>query len=247
MTVRWVADGRRRVPEVESAIDAAWAAVAARPGVVLFDGPMCRTESWHATDDRLDLVLSPGSYKPFVGTNMAHPEFADVYGPGVMANPVGVSPALRTADGYLMLGRRSPRLAYYPGRVHPFAGAMEPTDADPFAAVRRELAEELAMDEGEVADLRCTGIAEDPGLRQPELIFAVTTTRPRAVVEAHLDRAEHAGTWGVRAEPDAVAAAITEGVGTLTPVGLASLLLWGRVAFGDGWMASAEAAISPRS
>ena len=245
VTVRWVADGRLRVPVVEAAIDAAWAAAAARPGVVLFDGPMCRTESWHATDDRLDLVLSPGSYKPFVGTNMAHPEFADRYGTDVMANPVGVSPALLTADGYLMLGRRSPRLAYYPGRVHPFAGAMEPTDADPFAAVRRELAEELAMADGEVVDLRCTGVAEDPSLRQAELIFAATTTRPRAVVEAHLDRAEHAGTWAVRAEADAVAAAIADGVGTLTPVGLASLLLWGRLAFGDGWVAGVSGSMRP--
>ena len=241
VTVRWAADGRRRVPEVEAAIEAAWAAAIARPGVVLFDGPMCRTDAWHATDDELSLVLSPGSYKPFVGTNMAHPEFADVYGPDVMANPVGVSPALLTADGYLMLGRRSPRLAYYPGRVHPFAGAMEPADADPFAAARRELAEELAMTDAEVVDLRCTGVAEDPGLRQPELIFAATTTRPRTLVEAHLDRAEHAGTWAVRAEPDALADAIVSGVGTLTPVGLASLLLWGRRAFGDGWMASAVA------
>jgi hypothetical protein len=48
-----------------------------------------------------------------------------------------VSPALLTADGFLMMGRRNASVAYYPNRVHPFAGALDPGDADMFAAVRR--------------------------------------------------------------------------------------------------------------
>ena len=93
------------------------------------------------------------------------------HGPSVMANPVGVSPAAETADGYLLLGRRSRSVAYYPNRVHPFAGALEPDDGgDLFAAVRREL-DELSLRGDEVAEVRCTGIVEDENLRQPELIF----------------------------------------------------------------------------
>src|SRR5687767_11839877 len=114
---------RRIHPEVEQIIDDAWARVTARPGVHLFDGPMCRLESFEATPEALVLSLSPTSYKPFVGTNLQNPHLADSHGRDVMANPVGVSAALETGDGYLVLGRRNASVAYYPQRVHPFAGA----------------------------------------------------------------------------------------------------------------------------
>ncbi len=235
VTHAWAAEGRRRVPAVEAAIDAAWAAKAARPGVRLFDGPMCRLDAWRPTPGGLHLTLSPTSYRPFVGTNMANPILADVYGPDVMANPVGVSPVLLTADGFLMFGRRNASVAYYPGRVHPFAGSMEPSDVDIFAAVRRELAEELSLAAADVSDLRCTGVAEDVALRQPELIFAAATAVTRAGVEARLDPAEHGGTWAVPATSAAVATAIATDRNRLTPVAVASLALWGRLRWGRGW------------
>ena len=102
--VKWVQSGRRVVPEVEELIEQAWHRALRRPGVKLFDGPMCRMERWHATDGRLELDLSVTGYKVFLGTNISHPELAERFGRAVMANPVGVSPALETSDGYLLLG-----------------------------------------------------------------------------------------------------------------------------------------------
>ena len=98
-----------RLPDkARELIDRAWQTASARPGVKLFDGPMCRLESWSAlAGGALQLTLSRTSYKLFMGTNMCHPELADRFGPQVLANPVGVSPALETADGFLMLGRRN--------------------------------------------------------------------------------------------------------------------------------------------
>jgi 8-oxo-dGTP pyrophosphatase MutT (NUDIX family) len=232
-----VSSGRRIVSEVEQLIDAAWASAMARPEVRLFDGPMCRMESWNATPDHLEIALSDTSYKPFLGTNLAHPELADRYGRDVMANPVGVSPALETADGFLLLGRRNSTVAYYPERVHPFAGALEPKDdGNLFAAVRRELFEELSLSEAQIADIRCTGIAEDLSLRQPELIFRVKSTAPRAQIESQMQTEEHRECLAIEAEPNAVAAALDDP--GLTPVAIASLLLWGRVTFGQAWYAA---------
>ena len=106
--VQWVRSGRLLVPEVEALIERAWAEATAKPGMHLFDGPMCRMERWVVSPDgtRLELALSHTSYKVFWGTNLSHPHLAGRHGPSVMANPVGVSPALETADGYLLLGRR---------------------------------------------------------------------------------------------------------------------------------------------
>lgn len=237
--VRWVETGRRIVPEVETLIEHAWQAALSRPGVRLFDGPMCRLERWGAPAQVLELDLSVTSYKPFMGTNLAHPEFVEQFGRDVMANPVGVSPALHTADDFLLLGRRNATLAYYPNRTHPFAGALEPRDkGDLFAAVRRELAEELSLGDSDIAEIRCTGIAEDRALRQPELLFRVGTKLTRKQIESQVHADEHGGSVAIPANRQAVAHAV--GDPALTPVAVASLLLWGKIIFGDDWFHDAS-------
>jgi hypothetical protein len=238
----WTARPLRRIqPEVERIIDDAWAHVTARPGVHLFDGPMCRLEAFDASPSGLRLSLSPTSYKPFVGTNLQNPALADSHGRQVMANPVGVSALLETADGYFMLGRRNASVAYYPERVHPFAGALEPRDgADPFAAVYRELAEELSLARADVTDVRCTGLVEDRALRQPELIFLARTALPRAEVERRVDRGEHHASCALQRSPAQVLAWTADPA--LTPVAVASLLLAGRLRFDQQWFEAAVAA-----
>ena len=163
----FVPSGRRVVPEVEAVIERAWRDALSRPGAHLFDGPMCRLEGWAiAPNGRLHLELSESSYKPFLGTNMKHPELADRFGSDVMGNPVGVSSVLETSDGFLLFGRRNASVAYYPDRIHPFAGALEPRDGgDVFAAVRRELREELSLADPEVAEVGCTGPVLEAALR----------------------------------------------------------------------------------
>jgi len=230
----WVESARQIVPEIEAKIDRAWRIALARPGVKLFDGPMCRLEFWQIDGATLNLRFSPTTYRAFLGTNLSHPELADEYGREVLANPVGVSPALLTADGWVMLGQRNASVAYHPNRVHPFAGALEPRDAlDVFSAVRRELAEELSFTSDDITEVVCTGIAEDIALRQPELIFYARSTRTRAQIESRVDQAEHHGSWHCPATREGIEQAIRDPI--LTPVAVAGLLLWGRGAFGEAW------------
>ena len=225
VVVTWTANSRRIVPEVERAIDDAWRSAAARLGDKLFDGPMCRLERWSASPARLELTLSRTSYRPFLGTNYAKAALADAHGRDVLANPVGLSTILETADGYLLLGRRNDSVAYYPNRVHPFAGALEPHDPlDVFAEARRELREELALTSADLTTIRCVGLAEDRSLRQPELIFIAATPRSRAELEAQLDRTEHRAVHAVKADRADIASAIADPL--LTPIAVASLSLW---------------------
>jgi 8-oxo-dGTP pyrophosphatase MutT (NUDIX family) len=232
--VRIVACSRLVIPEVEAIIEREWSQNDRTGTVLLFDGTMARWESWEAGPQALRLVLSETRYKPFLGTNLRHPELADRFGRNVLANPVGVSPALLTADNFLMLGRRNASVAYYPERTHPFAGAMEPRDGpDVFAAVRRELEEELSLTAEDIAEIRCTGIVEDRALRQPELIFFVRSPRTRTEIEAQVDRDEHHTSFSLPATRAAVREAVADSM--LTPVAVASLLLWGRLQFGAQW------------
>jgi 8-oxo-dGTP pyrophosphatase MutT (NUDIX family) len=227
--------------EVQRTVDDAWERAMIEPNRTLFDGPMCRLESWDFAPGRVSLGMSRTSYKHFWGTNLTHPEYADRFGAGVMANPVGVSPALESADGFLLLGRRNAEVAYYPTRVHPFAGCLEPGDGtgagpDLFVAVARELTEELRFTPADIELVRLTGLVEDVRLRQPELIFRVKSRLTRDRIESQLDAAEHRGSVAVRATPEDVGRAMADPA--LTPVAVASLLLWGKVAFGDAWFAA---------
>lgn len=238
----WVTSSLDLPEEARALVEESWNAAADRKDRKLFDGPMCRLESWSVREGRMDLSFSRTSYKVFWGTNLCHPDLGERYGRRALANPVGVSPALETADGFLLLGRRNASVAYYPGRLHPFAGCLEPGDApgkgespapDLFAAVRRELGEELSLSDEDVPVVRCTGIVEDLSLRQPELIFRVRSRLTRREIESRLDRAEHHDSFALPGTREGVEAVLDDPL--LTPVGVASLLLWGRTAFGERW------------
>jgi len=233
----------RANPAVNELIDKAWEGAMAQSGVHLFDGPMCRLESWRASAERLEIVLSDTTYKKFLGTNLTHPELAEQFGRHALANPVGVSPALITADNFLMMGRRNGSVAYYPHRVHPFAGALDPADDNPFTAIRRELAEELSFTNADISNIACTGIAEDIAIRQPELIFTASSPRTRAEIEAAFDRTEHHATWSTPATAEAIEAALRPEE-VFTPVAIAAMLLYGRVAFGEAFFERCQSAKS---
>jgi hypothetical protein len=237
----WIERGSQRLDATQqAAVEAAWLAAGARPGVYLFDGSLCRLESFHADADGLRLALSATTYKAFMGTNGAHPEWADTHGPHALANPLGTSVALRSSDGHLVFGRRSQAVALYPGCAHPFGGTMEipapGTAVDIIAEAARELAEEVGVAGDDLVDLRAIALMEDLRLRQPELVYAARCRRDLATLIARLDRQEHDACWTVPDDPDAIATALT-GDGPITPVLRGTLLAWGALRFGDAWFA----------
>lgn len=233
--ISWTDSSRPTIPEVEAVINREWANALSRPGIHLFDGPMCRMESFQASGGRLHLNLSRTSYRIFYGTNMHHPELADRHGQAILANSVGLSALLLSADGFAIMGRRNQKVAYYPGRVHPFAGCLEPGEkVDVFDEILREFREELSLSKPDFDELLCTGIAEDRSLRQPEIIFLARSKQTREQIESRLDPSEHVGIWHTPATAESVANALQSGE-QFTPVAIAALMLYGRVEFGDGW------------
>src|SRR5437016_2322133 len=61
---------RRIVPEVETLIQSKWREGQQRLGPRLFDGSMCRMESWNTGSQSLELKVSRTSYRIFFGTNL---------------------------------------------------------------------------------------------------------------------------------------------------------------------------------
>ncbi len=210
-------DGSRDVE-----LSAPWEREKQRLGDRLFDGPMCRYEGHDVADKQLVLRVSRTSYRVFVNTNLFGP---DDLPRDCCCNPIGVSATLLCADDVLLFGRRGEGVAYYPRRLHPFAGSLEWGESiDPFAECRRELKEELSLTIDEVPQLHVAGIVEDVVLRHPEIILHAETTLTSDELEARLDRAEHDAVERVPAMIQAVAGACRDE--RFTPVARASMRLW---------------------
>ncbi len=229
-----VPSGFRPTAADTTRVENSWAAAlaeAAKTGKHLFDGPLARLEGHRASAGRLDLALSPTSYRWFWGTNCRDRTLPRER----RANPLGVSAVVVTADNWLILGRRSQRVALYAGRVHPFGGCVEPARANDVAGeIRRELAEEAGLEDDDLLHLDCLGLVEDDQLVQPELLFAAHVALDRRAIEDRLDPEEHDRPWVVAAEAVALAAAIQDDPQP-TPVARIQLLAWGRVHFGSSW------------
>lgn len=192
--VTWAPSSRQSSDEIEHAIESAWQAKATQPGVNLFDGPMCRLEGYQRLGDTVHLTLSTTSYRVFLGTNLYGNRSWPIE---ALSNPIGVSPALITTDGKLAFGIRNASVAYYPHRLHPFSGALEPPTGglplDIFAESRRELGEELHLAAEEISDLALLGIVRDRDIRHPELILYAKTSLASDELRNRVDPDEHCG------------------------------------------------------
>lgn len=243
VTCRWCPSSQIIPPSIQEEIDRRWNQATQSTGVKLFDGPLCRLESLTGAIDRLSLDISLARYKQFWGGQQLNASGEHPLEARSLTFPVGVSAALVSGDDQLVLGRRGTNVAFYPGWLHSFAGAFEPSDGAPhaggppdvFAAVFRELAEELNVSQDDIQDVRCAGLLEDAWLRQPELVFLVRTSISAAELSGRLDPAEHTALHHVPMTPDALASIALEP--TITPVAASAALLWGRKLFGPAWFA----------
>jgi hypothetical protein len=215
LAVVWAPSTRRTSPEVEAIIDLAWRNTQARPGVKLFDGGVCRFESCVPAGSGLVLSVSQTSYRIVVGTNFCNPQLASTHGPEFLANPLGVSAALRSRDGRLVLGRRNHSVAYYPDMLHPFAGSVEVRPRiNLFDDVRRELDEEIGLGPQDISSIRFVGIAQDLTLLHPEAIFVVDSTCDAREILARVRNDEHSHARVIDAGGD---------LREITPIGLAAI------------------------
>jgi 8-oxo-dGTP pyrophosphatase MutT (NUDIX family) len=241
---RWVESTRQKVPELEAQIEHNWEAAQRRPGVRLIDLPMCRLESFRAGSE-LDLDFSLTSYKTFVGTHYADPQVAQRFGRGTLAYAMGMSAVVTSADGFFLLGKRNASVAHYAGRVHTFAGTLEPEEAeDVFAAIARELDEELHVSRNELSDLKCMGLVEDISLHQPELVFDAVSILGREKIAERLDPSEHSQLLCVPVKENEVRQVVVDP--SLTPVARSALLLCGKRRFGPAWFDEALTAVNLR-
>lgn len=198
-----------------------------RQGGTLYNGPVVRYLGHCLTDGCFVIEAGPSDYATFYCTNYLNWHLGESLGWHRFGNPLGISANVITSDGWLLFGRRGDHVATHPGTIHTIGGSVEPIDRDGegridvFAAMARELVEELRLEPGDLADMVCVGMIRDGQMHQPELVFDARLTRPRADIESRLPPgdAEHVALVAcpdrvdaypmfIRSSPEAVAVAV---------------------------------------
>jgi 8-oxo-dGTP pyrophosphatase MutT (NUDIX family) len=240
---------RQSNQEIENIIEQTWIAeidCARRSGKRLYNGSLYRLGSFACASGELSLELAPVSFKEFLGTNLTHAYLRYIHGPEVLADALGVSACLRARDGFLLMGRRSQRVFYHAGRIHPIGGVVEAGKSSgeithPFEAVIAELLEETNLSAEAITEISCLGLVRDKHIVQPELIFDVVADADVKAIRRACPpggEEEHSELLFLRDHPAAVVAFMEQNYGDLTPVGLATLLLHGLRHWGSGWFAA---------
>jgi len=257
VTVQWSDSPRPTNREVEDLIERAWAertGGGTKQSPRLFNGRLCRLIDCKPRKRKLTLTLGAVSFKEFLGTNVAAPHIRYVHGPEVLADALGVSAAITTRDGFLVLGRRSDRVAHYPGKIHPIGGVVERTEDGPpgdlFQALCKEIHEETHLPPERIGPIVGLGLVRDKQTVQPEFIFDVQVdaglqTLRRSWADA-ADAGEHSEILSVRNSSSAVVSFIEQYDSELTPLAVAALMLHGQRQWGSGWFVSTRGYLRQR-
>ena len=275
--LHWCDAPRATSAELEAQIEATWVhelSAAQETGAVLFNGQLIRYIAHRMVGGTLHIDVGATDYKSFLGTNLRRGDSIDSIGWSRFANAIGVSALIVSrADSLsvrqILLGHRSQNVVDQPGFIHTFGGALDTADRgadgtiDVFAAVTRELCEELSIAATDIAQLTGLGLVHDRFIWQPELVFAAHLDMPADEVERRVDcasdSAEHDAVERIddRKEPLGQFIAAHCGLArdssvphpsaslkggahvpptpTATPVALSALWLHGCQQFGDGW------------
>ena len=250
--VRWSNSKRSTNPQIEQLIEDAWSKSsrqAENAGRTLFNGKLCRLINCEIQAGTLEMTLGETTYKEVVGTNFTNAQLRYVHGPEVLANPLGVSAAVVSNDGYVLLGQRSQKVFLNAGMIHPVGGTVTPPKTpdqtpSPFDSMTKELTEELGLNSETITRNVCLGMVRAKPIVQPEMVFEVRLNANvgaiRAAATDATDGFEHDELVAIRNDPAAMVTYIEKNVSQLTPVAMATLLLLGQRHWGMGWFATAR-------
>jgi hypothetical protein len=250
LTVNWSDQPRPSTDAIDQQIEQVWkeqTRQAREAGRRLYNGRLARLVSYAQHDKKLELNLGPVSFKEFLGTNLTHASLRYQHGTEVLADALGVSAALVTSDSYILLGRRSHKVMFHPGLLHPLGGIVELEGrgkVDPFEVIEAEMAEEAGLDRLCIQQTLCLGLVRDKKIVQPELIFGVTVDAEAGDLREQAadapDSFEHTELVAARSEASCLVTFIGQNFAELTPVAVATLLLHGMKCWGSGWFTAAR-------
>ncbi|WP_246651683.1 NUDIX hydrolase [Rhizobium laguerreae] len=175
---------------VEEVRKSTWAAVCAkRPAA--FDGSLLRMASYQVDGERLSIAASRTRFSAYVATR--HPAFASEHPHADRADPLGLTAIVLTADGNVIVTKRSLLADQNPGGLYLIGGYAEPGDSDGpvdiFNEIAREVEEEIAVGDVSRSEAVAIGLAYDPVFCHPELFLLMPSKSTAADILSGADAA----------------------------------------------------------
>lgn len=219
-----------------------------RPLLTLDDGslpPLYRLEEVvTASPTALVVATTTTDYADFLLSNVEHPEWRHERGDAAMADPIGVSALLRTADGEVIYGRRSGRTHDSPGAFHVLPSGHPHPPETITEAIENELVGEVGIALTDVIDASVTGVVRAAGTGKPEITMRLTTRLSTDELSGRradaVERWEFAEVVALRWERETVTRWLRDHSRTCVAPGLAAVALAGRIDFGDAWFEALE-------
>lgn len=177
--IDWQPQQRTLPPTLISKMEAFWKQeiVAKDKQHFIFNGDLCRLNSWQIEIEILRLDLGLTNYKELLYSNRFTAELEQEFGESCLSKALGISVVLMSNDDQLILIKRSGSVGEFPNCIDVIGGHIHPqehaTDSipDAFLAIKDEIREELDLSVKDDAKLKCIGAIETIATKKPELVF----------------------------------------------------------------------------
>lgn len=233
--------------EFDTLIDETWVSIirdSSKTKAQLFDGHLYKYISHLSTEMHLVIEIAPTSYSRYIGSNYINSHLSERFGWDKFSNPIGISANVMSSDGWCIYGRRSHGVFTHRGYIQAFGGWLTPEDVDNdgtidvFAAMTRELSEELLLNGSEIHEIKCLGLIKSINTNQYELVFDCYTSVTKDELLSRSASAsfaiEHSFIESFKDDPDAAKEFLLRS-GPIAPVGVGAICFHGKAHYGEEW------------
>jgi len=133
----------------------------------LFNGIVYSLVKSDCQSEKILYWLQKTDYKSFYGTNLQQ-QFSE------SANILAVCSVIETNDGFILLGKRSEKLAESSAKWHVIGGSIDSATASEetaFAAMQKEMKEEAGIYNKDIKRILCVGLGINNVIQKPEFLF----------------------------------------------------------------------------
>lgn len=183
--VNWNSQRRNLPQSLIEKIDAHWHREISQTSKnsFIFNGDLCKLDSWKISDNNLTLDLRYTNYKELLYSNHIHEQNTEESNFPFTSKALGISAVLLSSDNMIIVIKRSSHVGEGPGKldivgghIHPYEHSVEGIP-DPFFAMKAEMVEEVNLAPAPAEELVCIGIIITTTTQKPELVFSMQSHR----------------------------------------------------------------------
>jgi hypothetical protein len=170
-------------PEIAEMIEKSWES---RPQdeKYFYDGTVYSMIEYSFINPILKCKVQKTSFKAFYGSNIKNNE--KIVNKSILANAIAACVVIYSNDGYILVGKRSQKVAEDNEYWHVIGGTMEGVEfkdervpENPYDLIKKEILEEVSITPNDIEDLHCIGFGLSKHNHKYEFLFECKTNLTR--------------------------------------------------------------------